>query len=133
MKKILQIALALTLALAGTLVLAVPAHAACGDTTAEWVDPLLGSTWSGTVGSDSMVVTLTPALNLAASVVVGDLGLGVWVHDYDTRWSSSLAGIWEYHFEVNASSCHGGKVTAASGGATDGLFNIFSVSMTRTG
>lgn len=109
-----------------------PAFATCGDTTAEWVDPILGSAWSGTIDSDAMTVVLTPALNAAATVIVTQSGAGTWVHDYDTRWTASAAGVWDYLFEVSASSCSGGKVTAASGGATDALSVIHSVSMTRT-
>lgn len=125
-------ALALTLAIAGVFMVVTPAHAACGDTTAEWVDPILGSAWSGTIDSDSMTVAFTPALNLAATVIVTDSGLGTWVHDYDTRWTASTAGIWSYHFEVSASSCSGGKVTAAAGAGTDALDVVHYVSLTRT-
>ena len=123
---------ALTLTLALLAGVGSPAWAACGDTAAEWVDPTLGSAWSGTLDTSAMTVVLTPALNLAATVVITQSGAGTWVHDYDTRWTASAAGIWDYHFEVTASSCSGGKVTAASGGATDALNVVHSVSMTRT-
>ena len=132
MRKILQGTLALLLAASGALALATPAYAACGDTTAEWVDPILGSAWSGTIDSDSLTVVLSSALNAAVTVVVSDSGAGTWVHDYDTRWTASAAGLWTYHFEITPSSCSGGKVTAAAGAATDDLYVQHSVSLSRT-
>lgn len=109
-----------------------PAHAACGDTAAQWVDPVAGSAWSGTVGSTGFTAVMTPALNLATTVIVTQSGLGTWTHSYSFRWTGSVAGIWSYTFEVGPVSCSDGKVTAAAGGATDDLGVLSFINMTRT-
>jgi hypothetical protein len=128
-------AAALVLALGGIAVVATPSYAACGDTTAEWVGSA-GSTWSGTLdGSTSFTAEfLPPALGVqaAATVIAAQSGLGTWVHDYDMRWTSTLAGVWSYRFEVSASSCNSSGVDSAGGGATDANSVVYSVVMTRT-
>lgn len=130
---VLVVLLGLTL---GTAALTSPAHAACGDTTAEWVDPTLGSAWSGTLdGNTAFTAVFAPELlgvRAAATVIVVQSGAGTWVHDYDTRWTASLAGVWDYHFEVTPSACTGGNVTAAAGAAVDGVDVAHLVTMTRT-
>jgi len=112
---------------------------ACGDTTAEWVGSG-GSVWSrvldaGTASELSFTLVLAPEIlgvRAAVTVVVAESGAGTWTHDYDLRWSATLAGVWEFHFEVNAQLCANGKVTSASGGATDGQNVVHSVTLTRT-
>lgn len=112
---------------------------ACGDTTAEWV-PSGGSVWSGkldpgTANEVAFTLTLAPpvlGVQLAATVMVAQTGAGTWVHDYDLRWTSDLAGVWHFRFEVTANACDGGKVTEAGGGTTDGLGVVHPVTMTRT-
>lgn len=136
LKRILLALASLALAIsASVLVVPQPALAACGDSTAEWVPSgLLGaSAWSGTLdGTTDFTVVLTNANSVAATVIVLDSGAGTWVHDYDLRWSSTAAGIWEYHFEVTPTACSGGMVTEAAGGATDGLSVLHYVTdMTR--
>lgn len=124
----------LTLLLSCGIVVATsaPAHAACGDTAAQWVDPTSGSAWSGTIGSNSFTAVMVPTLSAAATVIMPNSGAGTWVYDYSFRWTASAAGVWEYRFEVGPASCSGGQVTAAGGGATDALNVVHSVSMTRT-
>lgn len=116
---------------------ATPAYATCGDTTAEWVDPTSGSAWSGTLdGSTGFTAVLAPevlGVRAAATVVSGlaGTGAGTWIHDYNTRWTATAAGVWEYRFEVSASSCSGGIVDAAAGAATDSLNTVHYVLMDR--
>lgn len=118
--------------------ISVPAYASCGDTTAEWVDPTLGSTWSGTMDdTTSFTLVLVPELlgvRAAATVVSGltGTGAGTWVHDFDTRWTATVAGVWSFRFEVGAVDCSGGDVTAAAGAATDALFTVHYLTMSRT-
>lgn len=137
MRRIARATAVLALLLGGLLAVASPAHASCGDTTAEWVDPSLGSAWSGTLdGSTPFTAVLSPeALGVrpAVSIVSGlsGTGAGTWVHDYNTRWIAT-ALLWEYRFEVSASACSGGAVTEAAGAATDALNVIHYLVMSRT-
>lgn len=114
---------------------AAPAYAACGDSAADWVGPT-GAVWSGTMdGSTSITAVMLPpvlGVQAATTVVVLQSGAGSWVHDGSFRWTSTAAGVWDYRFEVSASTCSGGMVTAASGAATDGLSVIHPVSLSRT-
>lgn len=121
------------LALGGIALVASPAQATCGDTAAEWVDPTLGSAWSGTVNGQNLTVVHTNVSNASVTVVNGltGTGLGSWGKIYGFIWSAD-ALLWSYRFEVNAISCSGGQVTSAGGGAQDALGNIHSVSLTRT-
>lgn len=134
MTKFLRVSLAFVLAAGGLFAVASPAHAACGDTVAQWVDPTLGSAWSGTVGGTSFTAVHTNAANASATVVSGlsGTGLGTWTKPAGLLWTATVAGVWFYRFEVGAISCSGGKVTEAGGGATDYFGNVSSVSMTRT-
>lgn len=132
MRKLLHGLIALTLALTGIAATATPAHAACGDTAAEWVDPLLGSAWSGSIGSTNATMVFTNVANAAATVMVPNSGVGTWVKSGSFRWNATAAGIWSYTLEVSAVACAGGKVTSAQGGGTDALGIIYSVLMTRT-
>ncbi|HEX5997280.1 MAG TPA: hypothetical protein VFY84_19240 [Jiangellales bacterium] len=142
MNRIRATAAALVAALllsAGLAVAATPAYASCGDTTAEWVDPVAGSAWSGVFTDDSSTFTVVLGhdvlgVRAAVTVVAGlsGTGTGVWVHDYDTRWSAAVAGLWELHFEVVPDTCSGGDVTSAAGAAVDGLSTYRFVQLTRT-
>lgn len=133
--RITRTALAVLLAIGGVLAVSTPAHAACGDTAAEWVGST-GSVWTGELdGSTAFTAAFLPpvlGLQAAATVIVPDSGAGTWVRDYSFRWSSTAAGVWSYTFEVSALSCDGGMVTSAQGGATDGLNNVHGVTMERT-
>lgn len=111
----------------------------CGETTSEWVGSG-GSVWSGMIDADTanevaFTATFVPELlgvRLAATVMVAQTGAGVWLHSGSFRWTSTLAGVWDYRFEASAVSCDGGKVTSAAGGATDSLGVVHPFTMTRT-
>lgn len=123
----LLVVLALTTAV---LVPAGAAHAdSCGDTSAQWVSTL-GSTWSGTLGPDSLTVVLLPAANLAVSVVDVVPVAGEWNFTAPFEWNGATEGF-TYYFQVNASTCAGGKVTHAEGTGYDGLLNAYHVSIDR--
>lgn len=134
MMKLIRVLLVSVLALGGVALIASPAQAACGDTVAEWVDPLLGSAWSGTVGASSFTAVHTSVLNASVTAVSGltGTGLGTWAKPHNLGWTASAAGIWFLRFEMSPDACAGGKVTAASGGASDAFGNVSSVVMTRT-
>ena len=102
----------------------------CGDTAAQWVDPL-GSAWSGTVGAQSLLAAFTNVSNVAATTVGVVPGAGVWVLDGTFRWTAALEGT-EWHLEVSASTCAAGKVTYAEGGATDPNNVVYPVKLTRS-
>lgn len=125
---------ALVLTLGGIVAVAPPAYAACGDSSAQWS----GSTWSGTADDTSglTAVLAAPVLGVQAAVTVvpglSGTGVGTWVFDNDTRWTATVAGIWEWHFEVSAQDCSGGQVISAAGAATDQNFVIHYVTLTRT-
>jgi hypothetical protein len=113
--------------------LAAPAHAdVCGDTSAQWV-PTLGSTWTGTAGSDNLVMA---AVQLASATVTthGVIPLaGPWGFDSSSPsfyWTGATEG-YEFFYQVYPVTCSGGQVTYAEGSGHDAVFNAFSVSLTR--
>lgn len=97
----------------------------CGDTQAQWVNALLGSTWTGQVtddGGPALAVVLVVANNLAVVTVDGVPLVGVWgfVNDSQISVVASTEGI-EWAFQVSADACASGRVTQASGSARDPL------------
>lgn len=95
----------------------------CGDTSAQWVAALLGSTWTGSVtdeGAQSLAVVLLPTAALAVVTVDGVPLVGTWafVNGSQVEVSVSTEGI-AWLFQMSATACASGKVTAAEGSARD--------------
>lgn len=106
----------------------------CGETANAWVPSLVGSIWSGTVGTDSMIAAFTIVLgNKLAATTVGLVpGTGIWSKDSTGfHWTTTLEGI-SWTFNVHAESCNDNDdVTSAAGSAVDSLSNTKSVTMSR--
>lgn len=104
----------------------------CGDAANSWVPTLVPSVWSGTVDSDSLVVTFANVSHLTVSLVGAIPGVGTWSKDSSGfHWVVALEGI-SWSFDVTPEACSvNGDVTAAVGIATDGNSNTHSVTMSR--
>lgn len=104
----------------------------CGDAANSWVPGLAPSAWTGTVGSDSLVVVFVNALSAAAAVVGLVPGVGTWSKDSEGfKFTTALEGV-TWHFLVHADACAvNGDVTAASGNALDGNNTSHAMAMSR--
>ena len=108
----------------------------CGDTQAQWVDSIDGSTWTGILdlglSSEASVAAVFFAVDNLAAVTVGDVPLaGTWEFQSGQFLSSVATEGISYDIQVGPTTCASSKVTQADGGAGDAYHNGHSITLSR--